>query len=56
MQYTSVKGDIAQGKIRVPKKGRRAHINVKLLHYQLIKLFESMHFYVKSDIVTVAIS
>ncbi len=27
-----VKGHIGQGQIRVPKKGRLAHINVKLLH------------------------
>ncbi len=36
MQYASVLGDIAQGKIRVPKKGRWAHINVKLLHFYFL--------------------
>ncbi len=30
--WVKVKGHIGQGQIRVPKKGRWAHINVKLLH------------------------
>ena len=31
-----VKGYIGQVQIRVPKKGRWAHINVKLLHFNVV--------------------
>ena len=31
--WVKVKGHIGQGQIRVPKKSRWAHINVKLLHF-----------------------
>ncbi len=34
-----VKGHIGQVQMRVPKKGRWAHTNVKLLHYSCISMF-----------------
>ncbi len=36
--WVKVKGHVGQGQIRVPKKGRWAHDNVKLLH-----LFNAMY-------------
>ncbi len=33
--WVKVKGQIGRGRIRVPNLGRWAHINVKLLHFNL---------------------
>ncbi len=43
----NVKGHIGQVQMRVPKKGRWAHINVKLLHFHMHKFLQ--HFVLPRD-------
>ena len=56
VRLVKVKGHMGQGQIRVPNKGRWAHNNVKLLHYNWCNgLIETMKFNYPRALATVNI-